>query len=68
MNLERLIQLIPRRHDDQDVHVAVGVRLPVGMGAEQDDFMRMKSFGDLMRKTPNQPHRNLGATVPPRYT
>lgn len=46
-NPHRLADLIACRHDHKDVHVAVLVRLAVGIGAEQDNAVRMKLLGDL---------------------
>jgi hypothetical protein len=41
-DLNRLIDLVTGRHDDQKVHVAAGKRNPMGVPAEQDDLLRLK--------------------------
>ena len=48
-DLERLIELVARRHDDQDIHVAVGVRRAVGERAEEDDPVRPEALRDGAR-------------------
>ena len=61
---QRLVYLVPCRHDDKDIHVAIGVRRAVGMGSEQDYLVRLKDFGDLPGESANQPHGDIGAAVP----
>ena len=51
LDLHSLIQLISRRHDDKDVHIAVGVRRAAGMRAKQYDFLRSEAFGNFARGT-----------------
>ena len=51
MNLRRLVELIAAAHNDQDVHVAVGMRRAVGMRAKQDDLVGLKLPGDLPRES-----------------
>jgi hypothetical protein len=58
------IQLVPRGHNNEDIHIAIRVRLPVRMRAKQDDLVRLKALGNLARKAPDQPHCDIGATVP----
>jgi hypothetical protein len=43
VNLEGLIALVTGRQDDQDIHVAIGVRLVIPVRAEQDDVLRQPS-------------------------
>ncbi len=38
------------RHDDQQIDIAFVVRPAVGIGAEQDDLVRMKPLGNLPGK------------------
>jgi len=64
MDLEGHIQLVPRLHYHQDVHIAVFVRRAVGMRAEQDDLLGLKSLGNLARETADHAHRDVSATVP----
>ena len=63
-DLECLVVLVPARHDDQDVHVAVGVRHAIGMGAEQDDLVRPNALGDLPSESADHSHGNIGPAVP----
>ena len=42
MNLECLLQLIARWHHYKNIHVAIGMRLAVGMGTKQNDFVRLE--------------------------
>jgi hypothetical protein len=54
-----LIDDIVRRHDDQQIDVALRVRLAVGIGAEQDDLVRVESFGNLPGKAPDRRQRDV---------
>jgi hypothetical protein len=63
-DFERLVVLVAARHDDEDVHVAVRVRHPVGIGAEQDDLVRVETLSDLARKPADHTHGNIGAAIP----
>src|SRR5262245_55656246 len=45
-----LVDLIPRRHHYEDIDVAVGVRLAVGVGAEEDDLLGAESLGYVAGK------------------
>ena len=62
-NLHGLVVLVPSRHDDEDVHVAVGVRCAVGVGAEQDDLVGLESLGNLAREPPYRGHRDIPAAI-----
>ena len=62
-NSHRLIVLIPARHHDEDIDIAVGVRRAVGVGAEQNDFVRLVSLGDFAGELANRAHGHVGATV-----
>jgi hypothetical protein len=46
----RLVEFIPGQHDDQDVPIAIAVRLTVGMGAEQDDLLGPEALRHLARE------------------
>ena len=61
-----LAVLVPRRHDDQDVHIAVGVRRAVGVGAEQNDLVGVEALDDLAREAADQAHGDVGPTIPAR--
>lgn len=63
-NLERQIDLIPGRHDDQEVNVAVGMRSAVGVRAEQDDLVWLEVLGDLACETSDDAHGNIRPTIP----
>ena len=62
-NPHRLIVLIPAWHHDEDIDIAVGVRRAVGVGAEQNDFVRLVSLGDFAGELANRAHGHVGATV-----
>ena len=51
VNLRRLIQLVPRWHHHENVHIAIGVRLAIGVRAKQNDLVRLKLFSHLPRKS-----------------
>ncbi len=59
-----LIEFVAGGHDNQDVHVAVGVGRAVGIGAEQDDLVRLEALGDLAREAADQARGNVGPTTP----
>lgn len=63
-DLDGLPQLIPARHDDQNVHIAVGVRLAVGVRAEEDNLLRLEFFGDLAGKAADRGLRHIRAAIP----
>ena len=63
-DLEGLIELVPGRHDDEDVHVAIGVRRPVSMGAEENDLVGVEACGDLARETADDTHGNVRSPIP----
>ncbi len=54
-----LVMLVPGRHDDKQVHVAVLMRRAVGVGAEQDDLIGMKLLGDGPGIAADHPHRDV---------
>src|SRR5262245_9553277 len=59
-----LVDFVPRRHDDQDIHVAIGVRFTVGIGSEKDDFVGLKSFSDTARELADHSHGNIRPAIP----
>jgi hypothetical protein len=63
-NLERLIKFVPGRHDNEKVHIAVGVWCAVRIGTEQDDFIGVESLGDLAREPANHVHGNVRSAIP----
>jgi hypothetical protein len=65
-NLKRLIEFVPARHDDQDIHIAIGVRRAVGVGAEQDDLVRLKALRHLAGEAANHTCGDIGSVIPPR--
>ena len=62
----RLIDLVAGRHDDEDVHVAVGVRRAISIGAEEDDLVGLESLGDLAGEAADDVHRNVRPAKPGR--
>jgi hypothetical protein len=61
---DRLVELVSARHDHQDIHIAVLVWRAVGIGPEQDDLVGLKALGDLASELPDQPHWDIGPTIP----
>jgi hypothetical protein len=49
-NLICLIQLVSARHDHQKIDIAVGMRLAVGVRAEQDDLVGLEPLGYFARE------------------
>ena len=49
-----LIDHIVGRHDDEQIDIALVVRRAVGIGAEEDDLLRMEALGDLAREAPDR--------------
>src|SRR5262249_34482078 len=54
IDADRLINGITGWHDDQQIDVALGVRLAIGVGAKQNDFVGMEVFGNFANKAPNR--------------
>src|SRR5262249_33743357 len=57
------VELVARRHDDEEVHVAVLTGRPVGIGPEQDDLVGVELLGDGARVPADHAHRNIGAAI-----
>lgn len=58
-----LVMLVARRHDDQNIDVAVRVRRALGMRAEKNDPVRLESLGDLPSEPADHAHRHIGAPI-----
>src|SRR5260370_397076 len=63
-NPHSLVDLISCRHHHKDVHVAVLVRLAIGVGAKQDDLFGMKLLSDLTSIFPDHGAWNQFAIMP----
>jgi hypothetical protein len=63
-DLERLIELVAGRHDDEDVDVAIGVWDPVGIRPEEDNFVRPKALRDLPGEPADDTQGNIRAGIP----
>jgi hypothetical protein len=63
VNPERCIDLIPARHNDQDIHVAVFVGHAVSVGAEEDDLVGLEALGDIAGEPPNDAQGHIWARV-----
>ena len=63
-DLHRLVDLVPSRHHDQNVDIAVGVRRTVGVRTEEDDFIGLEAFGDLACESAYDRSRHIGAAIP----
>jgi hypothetical protein len=61
-----LVDLVTGRHDDENIHIAIGVRDAIGMGAEQDDLVGMKLFRHLPGKTANDAQGHVSPAIPAR--
>lgn len=46
---------VSRLHDNQQIKVAIGGRVAVGVGTEQDDILRAKRLNDLLSDLPQEP-------------
>ena len=64
-NLVCFAPLAPRRHDDEEIHVAIDLGFAIREGAEQDDLVGMKLPGDGAGVTPDYAHRNVRRPVMP---
>src|SRR5207248_1093545 len=51
------------RHNHQQIDVALVVRRPVGIRAEEDDLLRLEALGDLAREAPDGRERNVRRLV-----
>src|SRR5262249_11943024 len=65
-NLHCLVKFVARRHDDEYVHIAIGVRLAVGVRAKEDDLVGMKGVPNFASEAANQTHGNIGTAIPAR--
>ena len=63
-DLDRLIELIAARHDDENIDVAVRVRPAVGMRTKQDDFLGIKPLRQLTGEAADGRLRNIRSGVP----
>jgi len=52
-----LADLIARRHDDEQIHVAVLVWFAISVRTKQDDLVRLKALRDLSGQSPDRRHR-----------
>jgi hypothetical protein len=59
---------VPRRHDHENIHVAVLVGCAVGVRAEQYDLVGLESLRHRAREAPDDPHRHIGAPINPIYS
>ncbi len=62
-NAACLSRFISRRHNDQDIHVAVLVRFAVGIGAEQNDALGMKFLCNLPSQLANLGKANASQAI-----
>jgi hypothetical protein len=65
-DLHCLIELIATRHDDENINIAVSMRLAVGVRSEQKNLVGAKLLHDVARKATNYRLRDVGAAIPPR--
>src|SRR5437588_262335 len=63
-DLERLVKLVPCRHDDKEVHIAVGVRRSVSMRTEQNNAVGLEALRDTARVTAYDAHGNIASAIP----
>ena len=62
-NLDRLIDGVSARHDDEDIDITVGMGNAVGMGAEKNDSVGLESFRDLGGESPNDAHGHISSAI-----
>ena len=63
-NLDRLIMLVPRGHDHQNIHVAVGMSCAISMRAEQDSiFSGWNRSATLTSEPANLGHGNIRSAI-----
>jgi hypothetical protein len=58
-----LIDRVLGPHDNEQIDVALLMRFPVGVGAKENDFVRLKALGDAARETANRGQGNVGRGV-----
>ena len=63
-DFERHIALIPTRHHHQNIDVAIFMRRPVGVGAEEDDLFRVEMLSDLAGEFANDSQGDIRAAIP----
>lgn len=59
-----LIQLVTSGHDNEKVHIAVGVQRAVRMRAEENDLVRVETLSDTPPEAPNFRKRDGSGTAP----
>ena len=62
-NTNRLIVLVPRGHDDKNVHIAIGMRRAIGVRTKQNDFVRLKLLSDPAREAADHLKRYIRPAV-----
>ncbi len=63
-DFERLVVFVPARHDHEDIDVTALMRLAVGVGAKEDDFVGLEAIGNIAREAANDGHGNISAVIP----
>jgi hypothetical protein len=63
IDADGLIDGIARRHDDHQIDVALRVRRAVGIGAKEDDLVRLKPLGNLAREAADRRQRNVWRSI-----
>ena len=63
-DLERLVELVACRHDDEDIDVAVGMRGSVGIRSEQDNLVRLELLRDLPGEPADDAQGNIRPGIP----
>ena len=56
--------LIAAGHDDKDIHVAIGMRRAISMGAEKDNLVGMELLGHQPGEAADDTHRYVGPAIP----
>jgi hypothetical protein len=64
VNLKRLIKLIAAWHDHEDIHITIGVRPAVGMGAEKNYLFRLEALGHVAGEATYDPLGYVGTPIP----
>ena len=62
-NADRLIMLVARRHNNQDIDIAIRVRRAISIRTKQNDLVRSKLRSDPAREAADHLERYIRPTV-----
>src|SRR5580765_6623826 len=64
-NPNRLIQLIRRVHDNQDVYITILMRFTIGKGTKENNLIGIELLGNLSGEPADNRHRGTSGGKPP---